>query len=201
MPVAAVASVISTAVSGPFGLEKQLDHRRVHMNSVGDDVGGKPRIGQHLAENSGIAMAQRPHGIKSVSGVAGTRSHSGASSVNVGVGVAQAHTDSTLCRFINDLDSARQFGRDGQHANVPARRLPEALKCPQGGWQQIFRRMHSPPAMADERTLQMNSQGPRPKLTLLELPSAGEPLRRFFSLPQPRPPASPVRKESHPAGR
>ena len=53
------------------------------MNSINDDIGGESRIGQNLAENSGIAMTQWPHGVKCVSSVTGARRDTGASGTEV----------------------------------------------------------------------------------------------------------------------
>ena len=107
-------------------------------------------------------MVQRPHGIEGVSGMAGARSDTSASRIEVGIGVAQAHANSALGRLCDHLDRAGQFGRDGQHANMSARSLPEAIKRRRRRRQQIFRRMHSAPALTDERTFKMNPQRPRP---------------------------------------
>ncbi len=98
------------------------------MNSVRDDVGGEPGIGQHFAQNSGIAMVERPHGVKGVGGMAGARGETGASRIQVGIGVAQAHTNSARGGLRDDFERARQFRRNGEHANVSPRRLPEAIK-------------------------------------------------------------------------
>ena len=130
------------------------------MDSINDDIGGESRIGQNLAENPGIAMTQRTHGVECVSSVTGARSDTGASGTEVGIGVAETYTNSTLRRFRDDLYSAWQLRRDRQYANMAARSLPEAIKRSQRGRQKIFRRMHAAPGMADKRPLQMNAQRP-----------------------------------------
>ncbi len=166
MPVAAVASVIRTAASGPLAFRNKLHDRGIEMNPVRDDVGGEPRIGQHFAQNSGIAMIQRPHGVEGVSGMASARGDAGASRVQVSVGVPQAHANSARGGLRDDLERARQFRRNREHANVSSRRLPEAIKSGQRRSQQIFRRMHSAPLVADEWSFQMNPQRPRPQIAV-----------------------------------
>ena len=129
----------------PFCLQKQLNDGWIEVNSIRDDVGRDLRIGQHLAEDAGIAMIQRPHGVKSVSGVASAGGDSGARG-------GQGQRRSVRCsrrlrvrRFGDDFDGALQLRRDGHDANVSARRLPEAIKRRHGRRQQILRRMHAAP--------------------------------------------------------
>ena len=107
-------------------------------------------------------MIQWPHGVEGVGGMASARSDTGASRYQLSVRVAQAHTNSTLYRFGDDLYSTRQFGCDGQHANVTARGLPKAVKRGKRGRHQVFRWMHAAAAMADERTFEMNPPRSRP---------------------------------------
>ncbi len=132
------------------------------MNSVRNDVRGKPRIGQHFAKNSRIAVVQRPHGVKRVGGMARARGNAGASSVKPSVGVAQAHANTAPSSLCDHFKGAGQFGRDRQHPDVSPRRLPEAIKRRCRRLQQILRRMNPAPAMADERTFKMDSTRPRP---------------------------------------
>ena len=48
------------------------------MNSIGDDIGAELAVGKHFAEDAGIAMIERPHGIEGVGGVAGAGADAGA---------------------------------------------------------------------------------------------------------------------------
>ena len=100
----------------------------------------------------------------------------------------RAHTLSSLCRFFNHQYSLGSSGAMVSRRALPARSLPEALEGSQCGRQQIFRRMHSPPAMMDERTLQMHLEGVRPKLTVAGTAIGGSPRAVFFAA---SPPAEP----------
>src|ERR1700730_10141256 len=107
-------------------------------------------------------MVQEAHGVKGVSRMAGACSEADPSRIQGSVGVPQAHTNSPSGRLRDDFDGPGQFGRNREHTNVPPRRLPEAMKGGHRRSQQIFRRMNPTPAVADERTLKMNSQRTRP---------------------------------------
>ena len=103
------------------------------MDSVGDDVCRKPRIGEHFADDARIAMIQRPHRVKRVGGVPRARSYSGTRRIQIGIGMSQADADTSPRSFRNHVPSAFEFRRNGQHANVTARRLPETIET-RAGW-------------------------------------------------------------------
>ena len=69
-------------------------------------------------------MRAGPHGIEGVSRVPCSRRDPRASSVDLGVGVAEAYADTALGRFRNDLDSTIKFRGDGYYFDMAARCLP-----------------------------------------------------------------------------
>ncbi len=128
MPAAAVASVISTERSKPFARRKSLHDLGRDVNSVRDNVGGELVVGKHFAEDAGLAMIERPHGIEGVSGVAGAGLHTFAGGFQRGVGVANAHANIAPGGFRDNFDRSGKLGSDGHHAHMPARSLPETFK-------------------------------------------------------------------------
>ena len=136
------------------------------MNPVRDDVGGEARIGQHFTQNSGIAMVQRPHGVKGVGRMTCARRESGASGIQVGIGVPQAHTNSARGRLRDNFDSPGNSGAIVSTRICPRAACQKRSKAATDGAKQIFRRMDSAPLVADERTFKMNSQRPRPQLAV-----------------------------------
>ena len=73
-----------------------------------------------------------------------------------------ADADANLApgRFGDDLESAGKLRRDGHHAHVAARGLPQAVKDLQRGLDQVFRGMHAAALVAEKRTFEMDSQRP-----------------------------------------
>src|SRR5208282_1440561 len=70
----------------------------------------------------------------------------------------QTHANAAPCRFGNDLGRGVQFRSNRHHKDTAARRLPELLESGQRRSQQISRRMHPAPRMADEWPLKMDSE-------------------------------------------
>src|ERR1017187_7692710 len=104
------------------------------------------------------AMTQRTHGIEGMRGVPRSRRDSASGRLKIGVGMSQAHANAAPRRFGNDFGRAAQFRSNRHHPNPAARRLPELLERAQLRSQQIFRRMHPAPRMANEWPLKMNSE-------------------------------------------
>src|SRR5208337_4989331 len=133
-------------------------------------------IRKHRAQNTGTAMiqiamtqrvmTQRTHGIESMRRVPRSRGDSAFGRRKVGVRMSQAHANAAPRGFGNDLGRALQFRSNRHHANTAARRLPELLEQGQRRSQQIFRRMHPAPNMADEWSFKMDSERDRSTLTI-----------------------------------
>src|SRR5579863_8980274 len=103
------------------------------MNSVGDDIGGKPRVREYFAENSRVAVVEWPHRVKRMRGMPRPGGHGGARRIHIAIGMFQADADPPSRGLRDDLACTLQFGSNGHDANVPARRLPEAVEDRQGG--------------------------------------------------------------------
>jgi hypothetical protein len=157
------------------------------VNSIHDHVGGELAIGKNLAEDAGIAMIERTHGVEGVGGVTGSGLDPGAGGFEHGVGVADAHANLATCRFGDHFEGSWKFGRDGHHADVAARRLPETFKDIERGLDQIFRGMHAAALVTEKRTFQMDAERLRLGCavvggTLRRFDRIGEPLERLASV-------------------
>jgi len=64
-------------------------------------------------------------------------------------------------RLRDHFHRAGNFGCNGEHAHMPASRLPEAVEDRDGRLDQAFRRVHTSPFMAEKRAFEMNAQRPR----------------------------------------
>src|SRR5580700_10762921 len=132
--------------------QENLNDLGCNVNSIRDNVGTQFAVGKHFAEDAGIAMIERPHGVESVSGVVGSGVDSGASGFERGVIVANAHTDFAPRRFGDNLKSAGNLRCDGHHPHVAMRGLPKTLKDFERGLDEVFRRMHAAALVAEKRT-------------------------------------------------
>ena len=56
-----------------FSSSQKLDRPWVHMDTIADDLGKHPIIREHGADDSGVAMAERTHGVENVRGVSRSR--------------------------------------------------------------------------------------------------------------------------------
>jgi len=72
--------------------------------------------------------------------------------------MANADADTPPRSLRDYFERTRNFRGNGQHAHVPARRLPETIENLRARIEQELRRMHSPPFVAEKRALQMNAQ-------------------------------------------
>ena len=73
-------------------------------------------------------MAERPHGIEGVGGMARPGFHAPEGGGKVRVRVAEADANASSRRFRDDFLGSGQFRRDGHHSNLPACRLPKTLE-------------------------------------------------------------------------
>src|SRR5580704_16461130 len=129
------------------------------MNSVGDDIGGKPRVREYFADNSRFTVVQWPHRIKRMGGMPRAGSHGGARRIHITIGMSQADADPPSRGLRDHLPCAFQFGRNGHDANVPTSRLPEAVEGWQGRRQQVRGRMRAAANVTEERALKMDAKG------------------------------------------
>ena len=120
--------MISTASSGPLALRNSSNDRGIEMDSIGNDVCGKPRVGEHFANDSRLAMIKRPHRIKRVRRVPCSGRDTSRAEFQIGIRMSQADADSPSRGLGNHFQRTIQFGSNRHHANVSTRRLPEAVE-------------------------------------------------------------------------
>ena len=155
-----------------FGVGYEFHNDGVEMNAVGDEVRADAAIGEHRTQNAGTAMVQRTHGVEGMGSVARSRRNAPFGGRKIGVGMPKAHADAAPRGFGDDLERAVQFGSNRHHANAAARGLPELLEQSQGWSEQIFQRVNPAPRMADEWSLEMDSEGEGPNLRTLIIADA-----------------------------
>src|SRR3954468_16618367 len=98
------------------------------MDSVCDHVRSDAVIAEHFADDAGIAMIQRAHGIEGVGGVPGTGCNSLPGLRHLRIGVPDAYTNAATSSLRNQLDRSGNLRRDSHHAHVPASGLPESIE-------------------------------------------------------------------------
>ncbi len=138
--------------------QEEAHHIWMHVDAVGNDLGGKARVGEHGAENAGLAMVERAHGVKGVRSMAGASGNAGFGFLARGVGMAEADADTFRARIGDHGWSVLGLGSNGHHLDVAARGLPELLEELDGGLLDVFRRMHAFFRVADERTFEMKAE-------------------------------------------
>ncbi len=115
-------------------------------------------IAEHFADDPGVAMVERAHGVEGMRGVPRSGLHRILCDRHLSVGVPDAYADLPPGSLGNHFHGAGNFRSNRQHAHVPARRLPKTVEDFTRRRDQIFRRMHSPPLVAEKRSLEMNAQ-------------------------------------------
>src|SRR5579862_679512 len=81
---------------------------------------------------------------------------------HLGIGMANADANLPPRCFGDDFHRARNFWRDGQHADMSARSLPEPIENFDSRIEKILRGMYAAPLVTEKRPFQMNSERPRP---------------------------------------
>ena len=166
MPVALSASVISTARSAPLARRNKRTTSGMHVNSVGDDVGGEPVVGQHRAQNARLAMVERAHGVEGMRGVARARRNRRFHRRQQAVAVAQADAHAASRRLSDQVLRFGQFRRHRHQRNLPPRRLPQAIEHLQRRRQQMLGGVHAALGMAEERAFQVDAERLRAQAAL-----------------------------------
>jgi len=138
--------------------EENLNYLGGDVNSIGDDVGRELGAAKHFADDAGLAVIERAHGIESVGGVAGAGLHGSARGFEDGIGVADADANFAAHGFGNHFEGSGKFGGDGHHAHVTTGGLPEAFEDFERGLDEIFGRMHAAAFVAEEWTFEMNAE-------------------------------------------
>ena len=105
-------------------------------------------------------MVERPHGVESMGGMPRSGFDRSLRDWHLGVRVPNADANIAPRRFRDHFHRAGNLRCNRQHAHMPACRLPEALEDLERRRDQIFRRMHAAPLVAEKRSLEMNAQRP-----------------------------------------
>ncbi len=141
-----------------FRLQKDFHDFRRDVNSIGDEVGCNVVVAEHFSDDSGIAMIQGPHSVESVSRVTRSGGDRALRDRKFGIRVTDAHADATPSGFGDNLHCSGNFGCDGEHLYMTARRLPEAIEDFERGVEQIFGRMDAASLVAEKRSFKMDAE-------------------------------------------
>src|SRR5580700_8630491 len=114
-------------------------------------------------------MVERAHGIEGVRCMPRSRRDSAFGRLKVGVGMSQADAHTATRCFGNNLGRVIQLGSDRHHADTAARSLPELVEEGERRSEQIFGRVHAAARVADERSLEMDSERDSPTLATFVL--------------------------------
>src|SRR6266496_145655 len=146
------------------------------MESVRDNIRRQMLVGKNFAQNSGIAMIQLPHGIERMGCVPCTRRNSTPREFQGSVRVPNTDTYSPPCGFRDHFGCAVELRRDRHHANVSTRSLPEFIEHSDSWRKQVLRGMNTPTRMAEEWTLQVNTQRARAATSVSRFHGVCQPL-------------------------
>ena len=130
------------------------------MDSIDDDVGAEAVVAEYFTDDSGVAMVEWPHSVEGVRRVARSGCYGILSDRHLSVGVSNAYANIAPRSLRNHAHRAGNFRGNRQHAHMPTRRLPKALEDVNGRRDQIFRRMHSSPLVAQKWSFEMKAQRP-----------------------------------------
>ena len=106
MPAALMASVTRMRALRPFGAPPEPHDLGLVVDAVADHFGKERVVGEHGAENSGLAVVQRAHGVEGVRGADGAGVDGGARFGGGGVGVAQGHAHAAASGVGREFDRA-----------------------------------------------------------------------------------------------
>ena len=152
-----------------LAVEKELDHFRVDVDAVGNNIGSEAVVGENCAQDAGLAMIERAHGIESVGGVACSGLECAIRLLKSGVGVADACADPTSGGFGYYFDGVRDFRGNGEDGDLASRRVPKLLKKLKRAILYICGWMDTALGVADEGPFQVYADG------------SGVPVRRLFN--------------------
>ena len=131
------------------------------MMAVADELGVECVFSEGDAEDAGIAVRKRAHGVEGVGGADGAGGDGVAGLGGGCVGVAERDADFLLANVSNEFGGAGKFGREGEQADVSARGLPEAVEEFWIGRLEMGGGMDSAAGVGDEGTFEMDADGAR----------------------------------------
>ena len=123
-PSAATASVTRFSRSGPSARHAIAHGDRVDVDAVADRPGDDTGVGEGGADRTGIAVAERAHGVEQVRDVAGTGGAAGGELGGRGIGVAERHDDAPSDERRDHVEGAGQLGRDRRQPHAGVARPP-----------------------------------------------------------------------------
>ena len=103
-------------------------------------------------------MAQRPHGVESVRGMARARGDGSASYFEIRIRMPEADADSAPLRLGNHFQRALQLRRNGHQSDMAPRCLPEFLERLHARCKQMLRRMRTATRVAKKWPFEMDAQ-------------------------------------------
>ena len=143
---------------GSFGLQQDFHGDFVDVNAVGDEFGGKFGSGEDGADDAGIAVGERAHGVVNVGGVVRAVSDGGASLFVGGVGVADGNDHAEAARGVNTRHSTEKFGSDGEDAGVAGCGVEELLEEIGGGRLEKFGAVDTTSLFAEEGAFEVKAE-------------------------------------------
>ena len=129
------------------------------MDAVADEFGEEAAVVEDDAEDAGLAVVQRAHGVEGVGGAGGSGGDGGAGFGGDGVGVADGNFYAVGGGVRDEVKCAGCFGGDGDEADVVAGGGLKTVEEFDGGWLDFGWRMHAAFCVRDEGTFEMDADG------------------------------------------
>ena len=127
------------------------------MDAVADELGKERVGGEQHADDAGLAMIERTHGVEGVRGARRSGGQAGAGfshgRVRVADGDAYSAGDGVFC----ELKRAGKFGRESHQAHVAFGGFKHAIEEGDVGLEDVLGRMHAAAQMRNERAFEMNA--------------------------------------------
>src|SRR5208282_1453773 len=137
-------------------LKEQAHSRFLDVHAIGDEFCGDAGSSEDGADDAGIAVRKRAHGVVHVDRVMRTLMEGGEGLLKGGVGMTYPNNHSGFLRGINARNSSEKFRRDGDDAGM-ATSGGNKLRQQLGGRQlQPFQGMNAAAHRADERSFEVD---------------------------------------------
>ena len=152
------------------------------VDAVADEFGVEVPVVENDAEDAGLAMIERAHGIEGVSCGDSTGLDGGTGFSCGGVGVADRDANTQRRGVLDELEGAGFFRSDGQDANVAAGGAPETIEGGDARGKDVRGWMHAALEVRDEGTFEVNAERARLRMVFVcngigcVLNGVGEPL-------------------------
>ena len=137
----------------------------------------KRNRGEHGAEDAGLAVVERAHGVEGVGGADGAGGDGGAGLGGCGVGVADGDADAAGGGMGGELEAPGSSGARVMRRTWPSAASIEAVEDGDVGGEQMLGGLHAALGVGEERTFEMDADGAGDGLALggraMSLASAG----------------------------